>query len=146
MIDAKGQTLGRLASLAATYIRGKHLPTYQPSMDMGAFVVVLNASHVAVSGKKAEQKTYFRHVNGRPGSYRIESYRTLQARVPERIVEHAVQGMLPKNRLGRDIKLHLKVYAGTEHPHAAQQPTDITAEVSARPQDGPGKALLASKA
>jgi len=116
VIDAKGQTLGRLASLAATYIRGKHLPTYQPSMDMGAFVVVLNASHVAVSGKKAEQKTYFRHVNGRPGSYRIESYRTLQARVPERIVEHAVQGMLPKNRLGRDIKLHLKVYAGTEHP------------------------------
>lgn len=78
IIDAEGQTLGRLACLAATYVRGKHLPTYTPSMDMGAFVIVINAEKVKVTGNKAQQKTYFQHLNGRPGSYRIENFQTLQ--------------------------------------------------------------------
>eukprot|EP00877_Chromochloris_zofingiensis_P006870 jgi/Chrzof1/2436/Cz11g15150.t1 len=145
IIDAKGQTLGRLACLAAMYIRGKHLPTYTPSMDMGAYVIVLNADKVKVTGKKYNQKTYFRHVNGRPGSWTIETFAQLQQRIPERIIEKAVKGMLPKGRLGRDIRLHLKVYTGTEHPHEAQQPVDITKEISQKPKDGPGAELLASK-
>lgn len=86
-----------------------------------------------------------RHVNGRPGSWKVETFNQLQARLPERIVEKAVQGMLPKGRLGRDIRLHLKVYKGTAHPHEAQQPLDITAEINARPCEGAGAALLASK-
>lgn len=145
IIDAKGQTLGRLAALAATYIRGKHLPTYTPSMDMGAYVIVINADQVAVTGKKATQKTYFRHVTGRPGSYMVETFTQLQQRIPERIVEHAVKGMLPKGRLGRDIRMHLKVYKGTKHDHEAQQPQDITKEISIKPKNGPGAQLLASK-
>eukprot|EP00879_Flechtneria_rotunda_P021815 GHRR01023004.1.p1 GENE.GHRR01023004.1~~GHRR01023004.1.p1 ORF type:complete len:191 (+),score=64.50 GHRR01023004.1:395-967(+) len=145
IIDAEGQTLGRLATLAATYIRGKHLPTYSPSMDMGAYVVVVNADKVQVTGNKRTDKTYFRHVNGRPGSWKIETFDQLQQRLPERIIEHAVKGMLPKGRLGRRIKLHLKVYKGTGHPHEAQQPTDITKQISIKPKDGPGAALLASK-
>lgn len=144
VINAEGQTLGRLAALAATYIRGKHLPTYSPSMDMGAYVVVINADKVIVTGNKANDKTYFRHVNGRPGSWRVETFTQLQQRIPERIIEKAVRGMLPKGRLGRDIRLHLKVYKGAEHPHEAQQPADITREISARPADGPGKEVLAA--
>jgi large subunit ribosomal protein L13 len=144
IIDAEGQTLGRLATLAATYIRGKHLPTYSPSMDMGAYVVVVNAEKVAVTGNKAAAKTYFRHVNGRPGSYTIETFNQLQARIPERIVEKAVKGMLPKGSLGRDIRLHLKVYKGAAHLHEAQQPVDITKEISLKPKLGPGKDVLAA--
>ncbi|GBF87502.1 50S ribosomal protein, chloroplastic [Raphidocelis subcapitata] len=146
IIDAEGQTLGRLATLAATYIRGKHLPTYTPSMDMGAYVVVINADKVAVTGNKANAKTYFRHVNGRPGSYTVETFNELQRRIPERIVEKAVKGMLPKGSLGRDIRLHLKVFKGTAHPHEAQQPVDITKEISVKPKNGPGKELLAAAA
>ncbi|PNW81880.1 hypothetical protein CHLRE_06g264350v5 [Chlamydomonas reinhardtii] len=142
VIDAEGQTLGRLASLAALYIRGKHLPTYTPSMDMGAYVIVINADKVTVSGKKPAAKTYFRHVTGRPGSWTIESFNELQARLPERIIERAVKGMLPKGALGRDIKLHLKVYKGTKHDHEAQQPQDITKEISIKPKNGPGAAVL----
>eukprot|EP00775_Hariotina_reticulata_P005250 gene5250-5485_t len=138
IIDAEGQTLGRLATLAATYIRGKHSPTYAPSMDMGAYVVVINAEKVRVTGNKPTQKTYFRHVNGRPGSWKIETFNELQKRIPERIIEHAVKGMLPKGRLGRDIRLHLKVFKGTAHPHEAQQPTDITKHISAKPKDVAG--------
>lgn len=145
VIDAEGQTLGRLASLAATYIRGKHLPTYTPSMDMGAYVVVINADKVVVSGKKAGVKTYFRHVTGRPGSWTIETFNELQKRLPERIIERAVKGMLPKGRLGRDIRLHLKVYKGAKHDHEAQQPQDITKEISIKPKNGPGAQLLAAK-
>ncbi|KAF8071127.1 RPL13 [Scenedesmus sp. PABB004] len=137
IIDAEGQTLGRLATLAATYVRGKHQPTYSPSMDMGAYVVVINADKVVVTGNKAADKTYFRHVNGRPGSWRIESFNELQKRIPERIIERAVKGMLPKGRLGRDIRLHLKVFKGTAHPHAAQQPVDITKQISTRPSKVP---------
>lgn len=146
IIDAKGQTLGRMASLAANYVRGKNLASYSPSMDMGAFVVVINAEQVTVSGAKPATKTYFRHENGRPGSWRIETFNQLQKRMPEKIIEHAVQGMLPKGRLGRDIRLHLKVYKGEAHPHEAQQPTDITAQISQKPSKGPGAQLLAGKA
>lgn len=145
VIDAEGQTLGRLASLAAMYIRGKHLATYSPSMDMGSYVVVLNADKVTVTGSKTSDKTYFRHVNGRPGSYTIETFQQLQQRLPERIIERAVKGMLPKGRLGRDIKLHLKVYKGTAHDHVAQAPIDITKEISIKPMAGPGAAVLAAK-
>ena len=95
-----------------------------------------------MSGRKFTDKTYFRHVNGRPGSYKVETFQQLQQRLPERIVEHAVQGMLPKGRLGRRIRLHLKVYKGGEHPHAAQQPEDITKLISIKPKDGPGAQLL----
>lgn len=133
VIDAEGQTLGRLASLAATYVRGKGEATYTPSVDMGAFVVVVNADKVKVTGRKSEQKTYFRHVTGRPGSWQIETFDQLQQRLPERIVEKAVRGMLPKGPLGRRIRLHLKVYKGSEHPHAAQQPVDVTSEISGKP-------------
>ena len=97
-------------------------------------------AQVTVSGNKANDKTYFRHVNGRPGSYKLETFNQLQQRVPERIIEKAVKGMLPKGSLGRDIRLHLKVFKGTAHPHEAQKPTDITALISAKPS----KELLAA--
>jgi ribosomal protein L13 len=109
IIDAEGQTLGRLASLVARYIRGKNLPTYSPSMDMGSMIIVINAGKVKVGGRKTDDKLYKRHVNGLPGSMKVETFRQLQARVPERIIEKAVWGMLPKGRLGRRIKLNLKV-------------------------------------
>jgi ribosomal protein L13 len=109
IIDAEGQTLGRLASLVARYIRGKNLPTYSPSMDMGSMVIIINAGKVKVGGRKTDDKLYKRHVNGLPGSMKVETFRQLQARVPERIIEKAVWGMLPKGRLGRRIKLNLKV-------------------------------------
>lgn len=99
-------------------------------MDMGAMLVVINAEQVIMSGDKMEQKTYMRHVNGKPGSYTIESFKNLQARIPERIVEKAVYGMLPKGRLGRRIRLNMKVYKGSAHPHEAQQPIDITDKIS----------------
>jgi len=99
---------------------------------------------VTVTGNKANDKTYFRHVNGRPGSWRIESFNQLQQRIPERIIEKSVKGMLPKGSLGRDIRLHLKVYKGTAHPHEAQQPVDITREISLKPKLGPGKEVLAA--
>jgi len=142
VIDAEGQTLGRLATLAATYIRGKHLPTYTPSMDMGAFVIVINAEKVQVSGNKFSDKMYFSHnYNGRPGSGKMESFKDLQKRIPERIIERAVQGMLPKGSLGRNIRLHLKVFTGAKHTHDAQQPTNITTEISVKPKDSAGAKL-----
>ena len=101
MLDAEGQTLGRMATLAASFIRGKHLPWFSDSMDMGGVVVVVNAEKCVVSGRKADQKTYFRHTTGRPGNYKIETFRELQARLPERIVEKAVWGMIPKGRRHR---------------------------------------------
>ncbi len=126
LIDAKGQRLGRMAVLIATFLRGANKSTYTPSQDMGSYVVVINAEQVAVTGKKAEQKLYLRHTTGRPGGYAVETFAALQKRVPCRIVEEAVWGMIPKEKLGRILFTHLKCYEGAEHPHAAQQPVDIT--------------------
>lgn len=103
---------------------------YTPSMDMGSFVIIINAEKVAVSGKKETDKTYFRHTIGRPGGWRLETLRDLRARIPERIIEKAVRGMLPKGRLGNRLFTHLKVYKGTSHPHEAQRPQDITSQIS----------------
>ena len=129
MIDAAGLRLGRLSTLVATYLRGGNVGSYSPSMNMGTYVVVINADQVQVSGQKFEQKLYKRHETGRPGSMKEESFKALQARIPERIIEKAVKGMLPKNRMGRELFTQLKVYGGSEHPHAAQNPVDVTAEV-----------------
>ncbi|CAD7695819.1 unnamed protein product [Ostreobium quekettii] len=135
IIDAEGQILGRLATLVATYARGKHLPTFTPSMNMGAFVIVVNADKVVVSGKKYTDKKYWRHSNGRPGKWKEETFKNLQQRIPERIVEKAVKGMLPKNRLGREVFRQIKVYSGPGHPHQAQQPIDITNRINAKRAD-----------
>ncbi|OAY28832.1 50S ribosomal protein L13, chloroplastic [Manihot esculenta] len=124
VVDATDKILGRLASTIAIYIRGKNLATYTPSVDMGAFVIVVNAEKVAVSGKKRTQKLYRRH-SGRPGGMKVETFDQLQQRIPERIIEHAVRGMLPKGRLGRALFNHLKVYKGPEHPHEAQKPVEL---------------------
>ena len=128
VIDAAGLRLGRLSTLVATYLRGGNVATYSPSMNMGTYVVIVNAEQVVVSGNKFEDKLYKRHTTGRPGAMKTETFRALQGRIPERIIEKAVKGMLPKNRLGRELFTQLKVYAGPEHPHAAQNPADVTAE------------------
>ena len=119
--DAQNKTLGRLASGVAQVLKGKHKPTYTPHMDMGDFVVVINAEKVRVSGKKEMQKTYFSH-SGYPGGAKEVDLHTIRRLHPERIVENAVKGMLPHNRLGRKIFGNLKVYSGSDHPHSAQQP------------------------
>ncbi|KAL6975578.1 60S ribosomal protein L13 [Sarracenia purpurea var. burkii] len=124
IVDATDKILGRLASTIAIHIRGKNLATYTPSVDMGAFVIVVNAEKVAVSGKKRTQKLYKRH-SGRPGGMKVETFDQLQQRIPERIIEHAVRGMLPKGRLGRALFNHLKVYTGPDHPHEAQKPVEL---------------------
>ncbi|KAK4420443.1 50S ribosomal protein L13, chloroplastic [Sesamum alatum] len=124
VVDATDKILGRLASTIAIHIRGKNLATFTPSVDMGAFVIVVNAEKVAVSGKKRTQKLYRRH-SGRPGGMKVETFDQLQKRIPERIIEHAVRGMLPKGRLGRSLFNHLKVYTGPDHPHAAQKPVEL---------------------
>ncbi|KAJ1688022.1 hypothetical protein LUZ63_019412 [Rhynchospora breviuscula] len=124
IVDASDKILGRMASTIANYIRGKNLATYTPSVDMGAYVIVINAEKVAVSGQKRSQKLYRRH-SGRPGGMKVETFDQLQKRIPERIVEHAVRGMLPKGRLGRALFTHLKVYKGSEHPHQAQKPIPL---------------------
>ncbi|MBS0014817.1 MAG: 50S ribosomal protein L13 [Arthrospira sp. SH-MAG29] len=121
VIDAADQRLGRLATEIAQIIRGKNKPTYTPHMDTGDFVIVVNADKVAVTGKKGEQKIYRRH-SGRPGGMKTETFDQLQSRVPERIIEKAVKGMLPKNTLGRQLFTKLKVYSGPTHPHQAQEP------------------------
>ena len=125
VIDAADQRLGRLATEIACILRGKNKATFTPHMDTGDFVIVINAEKVTVTGKKAEQKLYRRH-SGRPGGMKIETFNKLQSRIPERIIEKAVKGMLPKNALGRKLFTKLKVYAGSEHPHAAQQPESLT--------------------
>ncbi|XP_021733102.1 50S ribosomal protein L13, chloroplastic-like [Chenopodium quinoa] len=124
VVDATDLILGRLASIIAVHIRGKNVASFTPSVDMGAFVIVVNADKIAVSGKKRTQKLYRRH-SGRPGGLKEETFDQLQKRIPERIVEHAVRGMLPKGRLGRYLFNHLKVYKGPDHPHQAQQPIDL---------------------
>jgi large subunit ribosomal protein L13 len=132
VVDATDQTLGRLASDVANILRGKHKPTYAPHMDGGDFVVIVNAEKVAVTGNKAVQKLYYRH-SGYPGGLSELSFEQMQARYPERIIEGAVRGMIPKNRLGRQMLTKLKVYAGSDHPHAAQnpQPLEIGKKVEA---------------
>ena len=127
VIDATDVVLGRLASQVAVLLRGKHKPTFAPHVDMGDFVVVVNADKVALTGAKLEQKHAYRH-SGYPGGLRAVSYASLMASNPERAVEKAVRGMLPKNTLGRKTLSKLKVYAGPDHPHQAQrpQPYEIT--------------------
>ncbi|HJM84164.1 MAG TPA: 50S ribosomal protein L13 [Candidatus Marinimicrobia bacterium] len=125
IVDAEGQTLGRLASEIAQIIRGKKKPFYTPHMDMGDFVVVVNAEKVKVTGNKEKDKSYFRH-SGFPGGVTQISLQKVRQDFPERIITNAVKGMLPHNRLGRQLLTHLKVYSGTEHPHGAQLPKTIT--------------------
>jgi len=125
IIDADGQILGRLASEVAQIIRGKKKPFFTPHMDMGDFVVVINAEKVKVTGNKEKDKTYFRH-SGHPGGVTQINLRKVRQNFPERIITNAVKGMLPHNRLGRKLLTHLKVYSGELHPHAAQQPQTIT--------------------
>jgi large subunit ribosomal protein L13 len=124
VVDATGQTLGRLASKVAQLVRGKHKPVYSPSADVGDYVIVINADKVHVTGRKLDQKMYYRH-SGYPGGLKEVSLRTMLEEHPTRVVEHAVRGMLPKNRLGRAMFKKLKVYAGPDHPHEAQQPKPL---------------------
>lgn len=121
VVDAEGQTLGRLASSVASILRGKHKPIFNPSVDCGDFVIVLNADKIAVTGRRLDQKKYYRHSLYIGGLTEITLREQLQKR-PERVIELAVRGMLPKNTLGRQMLKKLKVYAGNEHPHQAQQP------------------------
>ena len=121
VVDAEGQTLGRLATEIATILRGKNKPQYTPHVDTGDFVVVVNAEKVVVTGRKAEQKVYRRH-SGYPGGLKETSYEQLMERRPTEILRRAVKGMMPKNRLARQQLRKLKIYAGPEHPHAAQNP------------------------
>ena len=127
VVDAKGQRLGRLATKVARVLRGKDKPTYTPFLDTGDYVIVINAREIDVTGKKRSQKLYRRH-SGRPGGMKVETFAQLQARLPERIIEEAVRGMLPKNRLGRRLFTKLRVYPGPDHPHAAQQPQVLPLE------------------
>ncbi len=121
LIDAAGLPLGRLASEAAQLLRGKHKPQWAPHFDCGDFVVVVNADQVALTGNKETQKMYYRH-SGYPGGLTARTAAEVRASHPERLVENAIRGMLPKNRLGRRLFNHLKVYAGPDHPHESQQP------------------------
>ncbi len=130
LVDAENQTLGRLATEVASILRGKNKPAFTPHLDTGDFVVVVNADKVRVSGNKAQQKLYRRH-SGRPGGMKVESFDALQGRLPERIVEKAVKGMLPHNALGRQLFRKLKVYRGSEHPHSAQNPQIFKLDPSA---------------
>ena len=121
VIDAEGRTLGRLASEAASILRGKKKPIYTPHVDTGDYVIVINAEKVEVTGKKRQEKIYKRHT-GYPGGLREITFEKLQAKNPEEIIRHAVKGMMPNGRLGRQMFKKLKIYAGAEHPHAAQKP------------------------
>jgi large subunit ribosomal protein L13 len=124
VVDAEGKTLGRLASKIARVLRGKHKPTYSPSVDMGDYVIVVNAEKVRVTGRKLDQKIYYRH-SGYPNGLKQISLRDQLEKHPSRVIEHAVRGMLPKNALGRRLFKKLKVYAGPDHPHQAQQPKPL---------------------
>lgn len=124
VVDAAGKTLGRLATEIARRLRGKHKPEYTPHVDTGDYIVVVNADKVSVSGRKTTDKMYYRHT-GFPGGIKSMSFEKMLQRSPERIIQIAVKGMLPKNPLGRAMFKKLKVYAGTEHNHAAQQPKTL---------------------
>jgi large subunit ribosomal protein L13 len=124
VVDAQGETLGRLATRVATILRGKHKPIYTPHVDCGDFVVIVNAEKVHTTGQKLTQKKYYRH-SGYPGGLSEITLRDQLQKFPERVLESAVRGMLPKNRLGRQMFRKLKVYAGPNHPHQAQQPKSL---------------------
>jgi large subunit ribosomal protein L13 len=124
VIDAQGQTLGRLATRVATVLRGKHKPIYTPHIDCGDYVIVVNAEKINVTGQKLDQKIYYRH-SGYPGGLKQVTLRRQLQTHPERVIEAAVRGMLPKNRLGRKMFKKLKVYDGPDHPHQAQQPEPL---------------------
>jgi large subunit ribosomal protein L13 len=124
VVDATGQTLGRLATQIADTLRGKRKPEYTPHCDTGDFVIVVNAERISVTGRKREQKRYYRH-SGYPGGLRSRTLAEMLERRPEEVIRHAVKGMLPRNRLGRAQLRKLKVYAGPDHPHAAQTPEQM---------------------
>ena len=125
VIDAEGKSLGRVAALAATYLRGKHKPTYTPHIDTGDYVIVINAEHIKVTGKKLDQKIYYNH-SDYVGGMKETTLKEMLAKKPERVIELAVKGMLPKGPLGREMITKLHVYAGAEHDHAAQKPEVLT--------------------
>jgi large subunit ribosomal protein L13 len=127
LVDADGMTLGRLATEVARILRGKHKPVYTPHLDTGDHVVVVNASRVRLTGKKADEKTYYRH-SGYVGGDKHIPFKRMIANHPERVIELAVKGMLPKNALGRRMKQKLRVYAGAEHPHQGQDPQPLPIE------------------
>lgn len=124
VVDAQDKTLGRLATEIASRLRGKHKPTYTPHVDTGDYIVVVNAEKVRVTGRKTTDKIYYRHT-GYPGGIKGTSFERMRETQPERIIEKAVKGMLPRNPLGRAMFKKLKVYAGSDHPHAAQQPQTL---------------------
>lgn len=124
VVDAEGKTLGRLATEVAKVLRGKHKPIYTPHMDTGDFVIVVNAERIVLTGNKLNDKLFFRH-SGYPGGLRVINYARLLETHPERAIERAVKGMLPHNRLGRQLYRKLKVYRGPEHPHKAQKPAPL---------------------
>ena len=124
VVDAEGKTLGRLASEIAHRLRGKHKPEYTPHVDVGDYIVVVNAEKIGVTGNKAKQKTYYRST-GYVGNLKSITFEKLMEKAPERAIEKAVKGMLPRNPLGRAMYSKLKVYAGESHPHAAQQPKEL---------------------
>lgn len=124
VVDAEGKTLGRLATEVARRLKGKHKAEYTPHVDTGDYIVVINAEKVTVTGNKADNKMYYRH-SGYPGGIKETNFNKLQAEKPEMIIEKAVKGMLPRNPLGREMFRKLKVYAGSEHNHAAQQPIKL---------------------
>ncbi len=127
MVDADGKTLGRLATRIAEILRGKHKPTFTPHVDVGDFVIVVNAEKIAVTGKKLTDKRYYRH-SGYPGGIRSRTLGDMLERRPEEVIRKAVKGMLPRNRLARQQLTKLKVYAGADHPHAAQKPKELEIE------------------
>ena len=127
VVDATGQTLGRLATQIATALRGKNKPEFTPHCDTGDFVIVVNAEKISVTGKKRQEKRYYRH-SGYPGGLRSRTLEEMLARRPEEVIRKAVKGMLPRNRLGRAQLTKLKVYAGPDHPHAAQKPEPMEIE------------------
>lgn len=127
VIDATDQVLGRVAAKAAQILRGKHKPQYTPHVDTGDFVIIINADKIRVTGTKAQNKVYSRH-SGYPGGLKQETFTEAMQKHPERVIEHAVKGMLPKNTLGRAQGKKLKVYVGADHPHAAQKPRELKIE------------------
>jgi large subunit ribosomal protein L13 len=124
VVDASGKTLGRLSSQVAALLRGKHKPWFTPHVDTGDFVIVINADKIELQGKRVQQKEYFSHT-GYPGGQKVRSFKEMLDKKPEFLIEHAVKGMLPKNRLGRQIFKKLKVYRNDEHPHKAQMPREF---------------------
>jgi len=127
VVDASGKTLGRLATHIADTLRGKRKPEYTPHIDVGDFVIVVNAERISVTGNKRQEKRYYRH-SGYPGGLRSRTLEEMLARRPEEVIRHAVKGMLPRTRLGRAQMRKLKVYAGPDHPHAAQKPEPLEVE------------------